>query len=347
MESDFKKLRTTFQHKNMVRSIFFSLLLLLTLISCQVGGSNGEILKIENEIKIQLGSTLVFELDSLTKPESRCVELFEDFLFLLNSNTQSIYKYALGSRDFMVIPTDSEGPNSIGEVNGFKILSDSTLLITARGFVGFAVIDFDGKIIEKISVRRSRSGRLPIPMNQTYFRNQVVSEGSGYYSGHPISGNWTKFSQNQLNETSIEDWYDLRNDSSYSLPIYYPDDYLDNGKQDFYHSRIKIDDQLIYSFAYSHDVTSYKVNDGIVEDKTVYEIGLSGLGKFEGAPPPNGIEEAIARGLKKPTYRSLYFDKERNRIYRVGHLAETDEIMKDEKLFFAFKESLETFYCPI
>ncbi|KYG85618.1 hypothetical protein AWW67_14690 [Roseivirga seohaensis] len=82
-------------------------------------------------------SDFVIELDNFTPLNLRAIRYLDDgideFLFFLNPNNNSIYKYWLndGNR-FEKIAFDIIGPRGVGELSGFDVHGSDTLLLLAR-----------------------------------------------------------------------------------------------------------------------------------------------------------------------------------------------------------------------
>lgn len=296
-----------------------------------------------NKLNWEVVETLSYPLDSLTKARTQCIEFYQGYLYFHNTYNNSIYKYTLNGELEKIIPTYKEGPNGIGRFSGFKVFSDTSLLVTAYGFIGFYLIDESGGILEKTTFHDYDQMTITPPTNSSLFHNKMIFDNEGVYFGNDVPGNWTQYSQDQINAASIEKWYDINSNALYSLPIFYPTDYLANGQQSFYHSRIKVDNQLVYSYAYSHTISIFTVeNENLISSKHV-DMRMSSLKEFEGEGSPEGIPEVLTLALKKGEYKSLYFDEKNKVYYRIGNANENEEDIQDGNLFQLIKNRTSPF----
>ncbi len=93
--------------------------------------------KFDNIKDLELIDSVMLPIDTTTKAFSHVIQFFEagseTYLGILNQLTNSVRIYDLAKRDlYKVIEFEIDGPNGVGEIEGFKIHNWDTILINSR-----------------------------------------------------------------------------------------------------------------------------------------------------------------------------------------------------------------------
>ncbi len=84
------------------------------------------------------GEFQLLKLDHRTSQESKCVRHFEDefnneFLFLLNSQTNSVHKFDLNSGEQVAVyEFEVQGPEGVGRLEGFDLIGNNRLVLISE-----------------------------------------------------------------------------------------------------------------------------------------------------------------------------------------------------------------------
>ena len=95
------------------------------------------------------------------------------YLGVVNENTNELECYALSGwgKNFKV-RFQVDGPNGVGQLKAFEVISDSTLLIASTYRIRLYVTDFEGSI--KSIIKTDEVERKDKPFVQIYYSNQPV-----------------------------------------------------------------------------------------------------------------------------------------------------------------------------
>ncbi|WP_162419578.1 DUF4221 family protein [Cyclobacterium roseum] len=95
------------------------------------------------------------------------------FLGVVNENTNELEFYALSEKgDDFKVRFQLDGPNAVGQLKAFEVISDSTLLIASTYRIRLYVTDFDGNL--KRTIKTDNPERIDKPYVQIYYSNQPL-----------------------------------------------------------------------------------------------------------------------------------------------------------------------------
>ena len=293
-------------------------------------GSNKE------SMTLNISESLEFDIDSITSPSSSCMFAYtsksKEFFYYLNKSSNEILCFDITNKNLLYkIGLKKEGPNGVGNINGFKVIDTTSFLIGSAGSKIAFIVDKNGNIIRKYNLKGFSSDNQSVSnvYNSTYYAQKVELIGNKLYFPQKVSGMWPKMTIKQLQGYSICLEFDTVSGVFSFLPFTFPKDYWNNGYHDLYYSRDLADNGMfVYSFTKDHNL--YFTRDHVNVEKHMTKSKY--IDKFTSKSRDEmTIEQVLKYSCENPSYGSIIYDSFRKVYYRfVFH---GDEIMPNENLF--------------
>lgn len=281
---------------------------------------------------IPTGKVVSIYLTSETRNFSNCIRYFKadahvSYLVLsnLDFNRIEFYNWDTGILSHK-IDLMKVGPDGIGSLRGFEILSqDSILIFNAMADRGrFFLINSNGKILKKYDISSTNSNYPLVPMPPSSVMNNSPN----------IKNNIATFPSlvmYQLDKSEeITNWkllaqIDLITDTIHVLNLYYP--LLTNRNQETVnpdYSSIYANRKWIFSFTSSDDIF-------IVEDlnKIIKKTAKSNYIKSDFISNSVADNWNFEKIISSPLYKSIYYDSVNNVYYRFAKLGDEFNPRKD------------------
>lgn len=205
----------------------------------------------------------ILKIDNKVALGSNCFEMNEGKLYIMNRSSSAIdvFDWGAGQLSFS-IPLNELQRLSVANVTGFKIMNDSTVIITSRQ-LGYTLIDLNGRIVSNHRFSESNLSFLQPPINTNNFRKKISLTPKGFYFSQVVPGDWKRYNQKLLNQVDLEKFYSFETKELVSVPIRFPENYLSGDRGlSFYHSRF-IRDQVAYvNYSHSHQVGRFDLGTG-------------------------------------------------------------------------------------
>jgi hypothetical protein len=315
------------------------LLILLFIISCDSPRDKFA------EVTINKVGSKSFKLTPTSTAKPKCFELYNGKIYAISADESEIVVWDTNVplEVLKVIPLFHEGENSIGVPRGFKVISDTSLLI-ASYFNGYGIVDLDGKLIAKEPyIKNGYDEFLPPQATSNYNNKPFVLNSGALLFGQSVPGNWQNYTTDKIQNTYL-DAVHLPGKFTKYLSTTYPKDYWnDEAKHSFYHSRIYANEKLIYSFAYSHQIKVYDFDliNYQVTNENIYDAGIDNV-PIPTEPNTNNIDTYMQALASKTSYNRILHDPISKLYYRLGYLPEEDKI-NDVDYFFLSRNRSKSF----
>ena len=170
----------------MIRSLLLYVWLLVFIISCQEAHELDPMPRDFNEsLTLIPTDTLVFSIGAKSNVYSRCIKKVEingnEYIGVVNENTNELEFYGLvdSTNDFK-IHFKTEGPNGIGKLKAFEVISDSTLIVGSTYRIRLFVTDFKGNLLK--TLKTNIVERKDFPFVQRYGTSQPLLFDKGNQS---------------------------------------------------------------------------------------------------------------------------------------------------------------------
>lgn len=267
--------------------------------------------------------TLIFPMGYRSNVYSQYIRRCEingsSYLGVVNQNTNEIEFYSLTRReDDFKVHFQEEGPNGVGSIRAFELISDSTLLIGSSYRIRLYVTDLEGNLLQTLVTNTpERKGKTFMPI---YYSNQPLmfdkSRQDAYvftrvdtdFNGHGIwSG--TMFLQASTLEEGL-------NNHVFELPTHF-DNYIHGGH--FCHgSNCLVDYRyLILSVTFYNNLLIYDLKkDEMMEAKAGSKYFGDILPWDSPKPTVDGHEEFY---VTSNSYRELEYDMQNKLLYRMAY----------------------------
>jgi len=306
----------------MIKKLIYFSILVATIASCE----NNTILnttprEFDQKMTLVHTDTLTIPIGYRSNVYSRYVKTCSiknvSYLGVVNVNTNDLEFYALSDKgeDFRV-RFHLDGPNAVGQLKGFEVISDSTLLIASTYRIRLYVTDFEGNIIKTIKTDdTSRKGK---PFVQMYYTQRplvyhksnddfyVFTKVDTDYNGPGIwSGTMFMKISNSINEPLQH---------VFELSTFFND--FVHGAYFSHGSHILIEDRfLVLGIPFYNNILIYDLeNQALIER----EAGSKYFGDalpWE-SPDMDGHEEFY---VTSNSYRELAYDEENKLLYRLAY----------------------------
>lgn len=308
-------------HYNRVFSLIFRFSLLLLLASF-FANCNYKDEELAVSFKLEQAGKIEFLLDNETSPSSPCIKIKNGNLYFLNRHTNSLYVYSYDSRKLQEkVSFDIEGPNSIGNLTGFDVLSNDSIMAFSHGtgIVGLFIrtdkaqkYDLARKFVFGIHAKFSADTLFPAPVVST--SSPIMFDGTNTY----ISG----FLMDELKTPIKRPTLITINNDMNGIKYFgqYPSIYNKNnwtGFRDIF-TCVGLDkNEIIASYPASDNLVLYDKSDGnYVEQKAKSSLFKTAI---EPVDIPEGVwdsNKAYKHFMTTPSYFGVTFDSYNNVYYR-------------------------------
>jgi hypothetical protein len=289
----------------------------------------------ENTLTLSESDSIIFSLDSVTSKYTSAIQYFanendEKFLALLNITTNSIYIYNYHSKELdKIIRFETEGPNGVGRIEGFRIHSQDTIIVNSRYLV--RLTDFEGKPFFKYDLfERRRSDIITGLVTNETRRPVVVYDKKMYLDIMPdihfndldqIAKAKTKFIINL--ETSDYD-ADLKYPSKYTGGVY--GIHFLAGISSTFNPKTK---RFLYSFPAHENIIETDHENFFMEHYSGSEC-CNKIPYMENKNPSK--KEYHQHFFTSPVYDMIIYDPYRDLYYRTVMLPTTSEKFNERDL---------------
>ncbi|WP_339926500.1 DUF4221 family protein [uncultured Cyclobacterium sp.] len=239
------------------------------------------------------------------------------YLGVVNVNTNDLEFYALSDKgeDFKV-RFHLDGPNAVGQLMAFEVISDSTLLIASTYRIRLYVTDFEGNVIKTIKTDdTSRKGKPYVQMYYTqrplvYHKSNddfyVFTKVDTDYNGPGIwSGTMFMKIANSVNEPIQH---------ILELPTFFND--FVHGAFFSHGSHVLIEDRyLVLGIPFYNNILIYDLEKEELIEKE------AGSRHFGDALPWEHAESGNSESFYVPSnsYREIAYDEENKLLYRLAY----------------------------
>ncbi len=241
----------------------------------------------------------------------------KDYLFNINWLTNSLQLYDVDQAKLIKeIRFAREGPNGVGRVFGFHVLSfDSLLLFTQRG-AEVVLTDTSGTVKNKISYQPPL-GFTAAFVHNAYFISQPIVYGHKLIVKAHIEGNYREMTQARLQTFPLAYSINLHNGETEPLPATYPGNYMSDGLRFFEYSMAGNGKKLAFSFFGDHRL--FYVDTPAEKQLQTVDSRSQYLGeKFPLFPVAGGRADTYRYLFASDRYESLLYDPFRNIYYRIA-----------------------------
>jgi len=306
----------------MIRSLLLNVWLLVFIISCQEANELDPMPRDFNEsLTLIPTDTLVFSIGAKSDVYSRCIKEVEingnEYLGVVNENTNELEFYGLvdSTNDFK-IHFKTEGPNGIGKLKAFEVISDSTLIVGSSYRIRLFVTDFKGNLHKTLKTNIVERKGSPFVQGYSTFKPLVNNKINGdlyVFTGadtdYNAPGKWsgTMF----LKIPNMED-------ESATHVFELPDHFYNyvHGAFFSHSSHLLIEDRyLVLALPFYNKILIHDLEkEGLLEKE-------AGSRHFGDALPWDNAESGKSESFYVPSnsYRELAYDKESRLLYRIAY----------------------------
>jgi hypothetical protein len=306
----------------MVKNFIYSTALYFILFSCEKHSDlNPDPRKYEDGVTLHPADTLIIPIGYRSNVYSRYLKAVEinnnSYLGIVNENTNELEFYSLDdSETNFRISYQQEGPNGIGSIKAFEIISDSTLLVATTYRVRLYVTDFKGNVVKTIKTDNSK--RRGKPFVQIYYTNQpllfdktkqdayVFTRVDTDYNGPGIWSGTMFLKASTINDGS--------NNHVFDLPTHF-DKYI-HGSVFCHGSHLLIDDRyLVLGITFYNNLLIFDLK------KERMMEGKAGSKHFGDALPWDSpdMDGDVEFYVTSNSYREITYDKENKLLYRLAY----------------------------
>ncbi|MCX7637487.1 MAG: DUF4221 domain-containing protein [Cyclobacteriaceae bacterium] len=252
----------------------------------------------------------------------------KELLFFLNRVKNEILIYdAKKENPIHRIRVPVEGPDGAGTIQGFKVYSPDSILITSRQISKIFLIDGKGKILQSYNYRTSIDGELiyPVRLGMDPYKELDLVGGKFYLPGM-VEGNWLQISERDFVNTRICIELDTMSKKVSKLSWGYPSDYWQNGRKEPVFGRIFDGQHFIYSFW--GDEYIYVTADHLGYSK--HYAGTSYLKNIQNLPKEQTMQDYMKYIAGSGRYSTILFDLHRKVYYRWVYLPEEEKLISQD-----------------
>lgn len=279
---------------------------LLLVFGCEKSQNNDRVH--EEIVTLEFSDTLILEIDSVTKRNSKHIGFIEKLnsLYLFNDVTYQVYFFDLSSgRSWKKVALQKEGPLGIGQVSKIRVADPDSIVVFNRHSNRLFFVGEEGRYIERHQVF---SFNEPDPSIQT-FSPYVQYEPLQNRVFLPIRAN-SRTSEERSRTLMV---YDLKTKEKKFLKDW-PEEYYRWGALGSESAGLFHAERDTYIFSYSFDPYLYELNLRTEEINKHYAGSqlVSQPDMFESKG--QGLIDRLNYDLGNSWYRNLHFDKY-NRVY--------------------------------
>lgn len=240
------------------------------------------------------------------------------YLGVVNENKNELEFYPLETKRFpIIVPFDKDGPNRIGKLKGFEVISDTSLLIGSSLRSQLYISNLEGEITKSVSTRFERD---ELPYVQIYYTNEPLVYSKDYKkifvytrvdTDYNSPGMWsgTMFLSLPLD----------KNDSPkhvLDLPSHFGD-YV-YGSRFCHNSHAMVGNRyLVFGPTFSNDVFIYDLETGNVKGK---EAGSKYFGDvLPWTDPINDSDKEEEFFVESNSYGGLAYDEQNEMLFRIAY----------------------------
>jgi|GEM_PF-1281958 len=311
-----------FTSLNMMKNLLFCFSLLLFLVSCRKINDLDQLPRVFNQTFTLIPyDTLIIPVGSQSNVYSKYVKKIKisgtDYLGVVNEKTNELELYALNNDvDNLKIHFETEGPNGIGQLRAFELISDSTLLIGSTYRIRLYITDFEGNIQK--TLKTDIADRKGYPFIQNYSTNQPLEYGEDRHALFVYTGVDTDFnSPGKWSGTMFLRLPDLEDESArhvFELPSHLSK-YV-HGAYFSHSSHLLMDDRyLVLALPFYNDILIFDLETEELIEKP------AGSKHFGDALPWDNAVSGMSESFYVPSnsYREIAYDKENKLLYRFAY----------------------------
>ncbi|RAI84680.1 DUF4221 family protein [Algoriphagus yeomjeoni] len=252
----------------------------------------------DSAVQIELEEYYIFELDSLTRRDSKHVGFVPSLnsIYLFNDNTYTIYFYDLETKkNWKKIPLAKEGPDGLGRVDLFKVYSLDSIFSVNEILGQVTRISNEGTKIEKIRFLDMDNGDPAIQSGISFFEFNK----SKLYTLARQTPNVLPLRNKILLEY---DFHSKEKTFEIEWPIEYIEDWMMATKPS---SAVIRGDKVYLSLPYNENILIYDLIDGNLEKKYA---GSSKIKKYVPYSGDGDIQSRIRHSLEGARYGKLVYE---------------------------------------
>ncbi|GAB3007829.1 hypothetical protein GCM10027284_27540 [Cyclobacterium sediminis] len=265
--------------------------------------------------------TLVFSISDKSNVYSRYIKKVEingnEYLGVVNENTNGMEFYALSKGgDNFKIHFKTEGPNGIGKLKAFEVISDSTLLVGSTHRIRLYVTDLMGNLIKTLKTNIIERKGFPFVQSYSTFNPLVNNKTNGDLyvltgvdTDYNAPGKWsgTMFLKipNMEDESAVH---------VFELPSHFYN-YV-HGAYFSHSSHLLIEDRyLVFALPFYNNILIHDLEKEELIEKE------AGSRHFGDALPWEHAENGKSESFYVPSnsYRELAYDEENKLLYRLAY----------------------------
>lgn len=328
--------------KLLFKKYIYFIILFFVFTSCHTeADEETESLENKNITDIDLNSPYIlklkgqkkFQLDSLTPPYSRSVQIFVDsteqkiYYCFLNKLDNSIYVYDYNNTNFAFkIKLAKEGANGVKEIDSFYIQSLDSIFVHSYYGQKIHIVNKEAERLESYSLISDNFPASVMPTSTinpiTLHSNKILMNGVGISRPYDVQ----KSAESLENPIMVVDLDNKQISGAFHFPSLYSEGAYGTMFHDFYVSYQAQKSRFIYSFPI---------------DDYIYETDLAGYEKkhlaksdfktqptkpmfTDSATPIPKYEEKQKYYLTTLAYKGIFTDSQRGFLFRVAELPITD-----------------------
>ncbi|WP_460515745.1 DUF4221 family protein [Cyclobacterium sediminis] len=305
-----------------MKNILFSVLLLCIWASCKEDKRlDPTPREFDQRMTLVPMDTLVFSISDKSNVYSRYIKKVEingnEYLGVVNENTNGMEFYALSKGgDNFKIHFKTEGPNGIGKLKAFEVISDSTLLVGSTHRIRLYVTDLMGNLIKTLKTNIIERKGFPFVQSYSTFNPLVNNKTNGDLyvltgvdTDYNAPGKWsgTMFLKipNMEDESAVH---------VFELPSHFYN-YV-HGAYFSHSSHLLIEDRyLVFALPFYNNILIHDLEKEELIEKE------AGSRHFGDALPWEHAENGKSESFYVPSnsYRELAYDEENKLLYRLAY----------------------------
>lgn len=237
----------------------------------------------------------------------------EDVLYILDGNNH-LLSYDYQKRELIKkIVLAKNGNNGVGIANGFKVISQDSIIVTSKFYQKFFIINPEGEVISSFSFKNDS---LFTSYTCSNIKRRIIICDHILTLPQNLMGNWNNISEEYFKNYTTTIDYNLESNeitkSGMKLPYKYPN--LNSPGYSF----ASFQGQIVYSFAAKDSIF-------VVKDKIIipFDTKTSNIERLIGSKRENdtSVENILRNKIESGEYVFLLPDPYRKvlyRFYRIG-----------------------------
>ncbi len=241
------------------------------------------------------------------------------FLGVVNENTNELEFYALSEKgeDFKV-RFQLDGPNAVGQLKAFEVISDSTLLIASTYRIRLYVTDFDGNL--KKTIKTNEVERKDKPFVQIYYTNQPIVFDRNKQDAFLFTRVDADFNSPGIWSGTMFLKVSTNNKGSinhiFKLPSHF-DNYI-HGSHFCHGSHLLMENRyLILSSSFYNNLLIYDLKKGEMIEREGGSKYFGDVFPMEGPKSTSDLHEEFY--ITSNSYREIAYDEENQLLYRLAY----------------------------